>query len=46
MGSWWQQVVSSGFGVGASAMVVLVGVRYERLADMKRAIDELMRGEA
>ena len=41
-----QLVGSSGAGVGASALVVPVGSRRERLADMMRAIDQPTRGEA
>ena len=39
-------VGSSGAGVGASAMVVSVGAGWERLADMKRAVDQPTCGEA
>ena len=41
-----RRVGSSGAGVGASAMVVSVGAGWERLVDMKRAIDQPTRGEA
>ena len=40
-----QRVASSGLGVDASAIVILVGVGWKRLAVMKRAIDEPMRDE-
>ena len=33
-------------GVSASAMVVSVGARWERLADMMRAVDQPTRGKA
>ena len=41
-----RRVASSGAGVGASAMVDSVGAGWERLADMKRAVDQPTRGEA
>lgn len=41
-----RRVVSSGAGVGTSAMVVSVGARWERLADMKRVTDQPTRDEA
>ena len=46
MGNSVRRVASSGAGVGASAMVVLVGAGWERLADMKRAADQPTHGEA
>ena len=44
-GSSVRRVASSGAGVGASAMVVSVRAGWERLADMKRAVDQPTRGE-
>ena len=41
-----RRVGSSGAGVGASAMVVLVGAGWERLVDMERAIDQPTCSEA
>ena len=45
-GSSVRRVASSGTGVDASAMVVSVGTGWERLVDMKRAIDQPTRDEA
>ena len=45
-GSSVRRVGSSGAGVGASAMVILVGVGWERLTDMERAVDQPTHVEA
>ena len=45
-GSSVRLVGSSAAGVGASAMVVSVGDRWERLADMMRDVDQPTRGKA
>lgn len=41
-----RRVASSGAGVGASVMVVPVEAGWERLADIKRVINQPTRGEA